>query len=409
MKRQYDKAPVFENGIKLRSGQFMKAVICHQGQLSVEQQPDPTPSDNQVVLEVLRCGICGSDLHARHHCNSLADSATKAGLDGLMRFDQKVVLGHEFCGEVTELGPKANSKIKPGTRVCALPFLQHNNQLELLGFSERVNGAYAEYTLVEDVMMVPIPNGLDTDIAALTEPMAIGWHAVNRADISRKDVAVIIGCGPVGLAVISALKAKGIEQVIASDFSPKRRELAQQCGADIVVDPAEQSAFDNWQAMGFSMRTDDLLGQAIDARRNMDKAPIAWWHQWRLAEKLGVTKIKRPVIFECVGVPGLIQNLIDQAPIQSRLVVVGVCMENDNFVPSTAINKEIDIRFCVGYTPLEYRDTLHLLAEGKLTAAPLITGKVGLDGVENAFDALADPEQHAKILIDPRSSLSCPA
>jgi threonine dehydrogenase-like Zn-dependent dehydrogenase len=387
----------------------MKAVICHQGQLSVEELAEPVPNDRQVLLDVHRCGICGSDLHARHHCNNLADAGEQAGLEGTMRFEQRVVMGHEFCGEVLELGPQASRKIKPGTRVCALPLLNHNNKLELVGFSERVTGAYAERVLAEDVMMVPIPNGLSADIAALTEPMAIGWHAVNRADIKRKDVAVVIGCGPVGLAVICGLKAQGIEHVIASDFSPKRRELARQCGADVVINPAEDSPFENWQQLGLNMRIDSLLGQAIDGRRQMEKAPIAWWHLWRLADKLGASAVKRPVIFECVGVPDMINNLITQAPIQSRIIVVGVCMEADNIQPVMAINKEIDLRFVIGYTPLEYRDTLHLLADGKLNAAPLVTGSVGLNGVENAFDALADPEQHAKILIDPRSSLTMPA
>lgn len=387
----------------------MKAVVCHQGQLSVETLPEPTPAEHQVLLDVIRCGICGSDLHARHHCNNLAHASENAGLPGLMKFDQQVVMGHEFCGEVLELGPKASRKIKPGTRVCALPFINHNNNIELTGFSERVTGAYAERVLAEDIMMMPIPNGLSSDIAALTEPMAIGWHAVNRAEVCRKDVAVVVGCGPVGLAIICALKAQGVARIIASDFSPKRRALAEQCGADVVIDPARNTPFSSWKELGLTTRVDSLLSDAIDARRNMEKLPIPWWHLWRLADKVGATAIKRPVIFECVGVPGLLNNLIEQAPIQSRIVVVGVCMESDKIQPAFAINKEIDMRFVIGYTPLEYRDTLHLLANGKLNAEPLITGTVGLEGVDNAFDALADPELHAKILIDPRSPEKTPA
>ena len=109
------------------------------------------------------------------------------------------------------------------------------------------------------------------------------------------------------------------------------------------------------------------------------------------------------MIFECVGVPGIIDAIIAGAPLFSRVVVVGVCMEPDTIRPAMAINKEIDLRFVVGYTPLEFRDTLHMLAEGKVNATPLVTGTVGLPGVEQAFDALGDPETHAKILIDPQS------
>jgi threonine dehydrogenase-like Zn-dependent dehydrogenase len=107
------------------------------------------------------------------------------------------------------------------------------------------------------------------------------------------------------------------------------------------------------------------------------------------------------VVFEAVGVPGVIESIVGGAPLFSRVVVVGVCVGEDRFRPAMAINKEIDLRFVLGYTPLEFRDTLHLLAEGTVDPRPLITGEVGLDGVAGAFDALADPEAHAKILVDP--------
>ena len=116
----------------------------------------------------------------------------------------------------------------------------------------------------------------------------------------------------------------------------------------------------------------------------------------------GVTEPKRPVIFECVGVPGVINSIIAEAPLRSCVVVVGVCMKTDNFVPVNAINKEIDLRFVLGYMPIEFRDALHMIAEGKVNVGPLITGTVGLAGVDEAFTALGNPEQHAKILIDPR-------
>jgi len=104
----------------------------------------------------------------------------------------------------------------------------------------------------------------------------------------------------------------------------------------------------------------------------------------------------------------VVQQIIDGAPLMSRVVVVGVCMQVDRYEPALAVLKEIDLRFVVNHTPLEYRDALHLIAEGRLNCAPLITGEVGLDGVDRAFDALRDPETHAKILIDPKSTASKP-
>ena len=99
----------------------------------------------------------------------------------------------------------------------------------------------------------------------------------------------------------------------------------------------------------------------------------------------------------------MIEGIITNAPLYSRVVVAGVFTGADHIRPSMAINKEIDLRFVVGYTPLEFRDALMMLADGKVDPRPLITGTVGLEGVEGAFDALGNAEQHAKILIDPRA------
>ena len=203
--------------------------------------------------------------------------------------------------------------------------------------------------------------------------------------------------------MICMLKARGVKQVVASDFSPARRALATRCGADVVIDPRENSAYEPGQQHGFIVSLPGMLDLALDTRDRLGRLPLPWWHSWRLAEKLGLQP-KRPVIFECVGVPGVLQTILDGAPLMSRVVVVGVCMQADTIEPAMGINKEIELRFVLGYTPLEYRDALHLLAEGKVDGTPLITGTVGLDGVDAAFTALRDPETHAKILIDPSRS-----
>lgn len=251
--------------------------------------------------------------------------------------------------------------------------------------------------------MEAIPNGLSDDMAALTEPMAVALHAVRRSEVRKSDVAVVIGCGPVGLGVIAMLKARGVRTIIASDFSPGRRALAQQCGATVVINPAESSPFTNWAEFGHIGTMAGLLELGVSTREKLGMLPVPWWHTWRVAEKAGLAP-KRPVIFECVGVPGVLRQLMDGAPLMSRIVVVGVCMQADTIEPAIGINKEIELRFVLGYSPLEYRDALHLLAEGKVNAGCLITGTVGLDGVEQAFAALGNPERHAKILIDPSRS-----
>jgi threonine dehydrogenase-like Zn-dependent dehydrogenase len=146
-----------------------------------------------------------------------------------------------------------------------------------------------------------------------------------------------------------------------------------------------------------------LAELGLGSMEKLRKLP-GWEHIYRAAEALGAAGPKRPVIFECVGVPGIIDAIIGAAPLQSRVIVAGVCMTPDQFRPAMAIGKEVDVRFVFGYTPLEFRDTLYMLADGKLDASPLITGTVGLNGVAAAFAALGDPETHAKILVDPLSA-----
>ena len=253
--------------------------------------------------------------------------------------------------------------------------------------------------------MLPVPNGLAPELAALTEPMAVALHAVRRGEVKKRDVAIVIGCGPIGLAVICMLKARGVRTVIASDLSGGRRALATACGADVVVDPAADSPYAAAGDAGHLKSAPEALELAVGTMEKLTRAPVPWHHVWRTAERLGAGP-KAPVVFECVGVPGVIDQIVTGAPLFSRVVVVGVCMGLDRIRPAMAINKEIDLRFVLGYTPPEFRDTLHLLAEGKVDPAPLVTGEVGLAGVEAAFDALGDPEAHAKILIDPRSDAS---
>jgi threonine dehydrogenase-like Zn-dependent dehydrogenase len=377
----------------------MKAVTCHSAQLELAELADPQPGKGQVLLEVLRCGICGSDLHARHHCDELADTMVEIGYPDFMRSEQRVVFGHEFCGQVAEYGPGCRKQTPTGSHAVALPLLRRGEDVHALGLSVAAPGAYAERVVVEESLMLPVPNGLPPDLSALTEPMSVGWHAVRRSEIAKRDVAIVVGCGPIGLAVICLLKARGVRTVVASDFSAARRDLAASCGADIVVDPSNESPYAAGDR-GHLNTVPAALELALSTMEKLRRLPVPWQHVWRSIETLGI-KPKRPVVFECVGLPGVLDSIVADAPLFSRVVVVGVCMGEDRIRPSMAINKEIDLRFVLGYTPLEFRDTLHMLAEGKVKAAALLTGVVGLEGINSAFDALGSPEEHAKILIDP--------
>jgi threonine dehydrogenase-like Zn-dependent dehydrogenase len=385
----------------------MKAVACEDARLEVVELPDPEPGPGQVLLEVVRCGICGSDLHARHHADEAADILVEAGYDGFMRASQRVVLGHEFSGRVLAYGPKTRRKLPLGAEVVALPLVRSGGEVHAVGLSVDAPGAYAERVVAQESLTFALPAGLGAERAALTEPLAIGHHAVRRAEIKKGQTAVVVGCGPVGLAVIAMLRAAGVRDIVAADFSPGRRALAAACGARTVVDPAEGSPYEQLGGRDFIDTVPQAAELALGAIEKTKRLPVPWHRVWRLAERLGATP-KHPIVFECVGVPGILDSIIGSVPLFSRVVVVGVCMEPDRLRPAMAINKEIDLRFVIGYTPLEFRDTLTMLADGKVDASQMVTATVGLPGVDAAFTALADPESHAKILIDPASPAVLP-
>jgi len=337
----------------------MRAAVLRDGRMVCRDDvPEPVPETGQVLVNVRACGICGSDLHfAAHGDEFLAINARVAGDNGGVAVDLAgdVFMGHEFCAEVIEAGPGTDTH-PPGTVVTSIPVLLSATGIAPIVFSNSMLGGYAERMLLSAPLLLPVPNGLDPGHAALTEPMAVGLHAVNKSGIAPGETALVLGCGPIGLAIIAACKLRGVETIAASDFSPRRRELATTMGAHRTLDPAQGSPFDS---------------------------------------------VRPAVVFDAVGVPGIIDDVLLRARTGTRLIVAGVCMQADTVHPFFAIAKEINLQFVFAYTPDEFADTLRALAEGDIDVAPLITGTVGLDGVGKAFDELADPERHCKILVTP--------
>ena len=359
----------------------MRAVVRRNRELVCDEIADLEPAQGQVLVRTLACGICGSDLHALHHMEHMIELGRRGG-NGDNGFDPRAdtVFGHEFCAEILDHGPGSPKTLKAGARVVSIPATLTAGGVELLGFSNRLPGGFSERMLLSEALVLEVPNGLATEHAALTEPFAVGLHAVAKARLDANSVALVIGCGPVGLAVIAALKARGHGPVIAADFSPRRRAAAEKLGADVIVDPAKESPHDRWEGLG------------------VPKARAAQQMVRMMGGSFG-----QPVIFECVGAPGVLEALIEAAPAGARIVVAGVCMETDRIEPSIAVTKEIELTFVLGYTPEEFADTLRNIAEGHVDVSGLVTGRVGLEGVAGAFQALGDPEAHVKILVEPSS------
>lgn len=358
----------------------MRAAVMRHGAIMVDHLPDPRPDQGQVLVKTLACGICGSDLHTLGHGRRFAELGRRSGGMFAMDVDRDVVMGHEFCAEIVDYGPCSRQPLAVGTRVCSMPLTLSGASVETLGFSNRFPGGYGELMVLSETLLLEVPNGLPSEYAALTEPMAVGVHAVNKAGLDGDEVAVVIGCGPVGLAVIAALKSSGVGPVIAADFSLLRRGIAEAMGADIVVDPGQSSAYDCWRDVAVPEGVD--LGDPLTM--------------------LGLGPQPRPcVIFECVGRPGVVAQILESAPRHARVVVVGVCMERDHIEPVFAVNKELNLQFVVAYTPEEFSATLAGIAEGCIEVEPLITGRVGVGGVTAAFEQLTSPDVHAKIMVEP--------
>jgi threonine dehydrogenase-like Zn-dependent dehydrogenase len=354
----------------------MRAAVTRPGRIEVTEVDEPVPGSGHVLVRPLLCGICGSDLHAAQDMRRFADLTNQVGLPGALDPDQGIVFGHEFCAEIVDHGPDTEGTLPVGTRVCSVPTLIGPTGPEALGYSNRFPGALGELMVLQEALLLPVPDGLGTELAALTEPLAVGEHAVAAAGLTGDEVCLVIGCGPVGLAVIAALRARGQGPVVAADFSPTRRRLAEAMGADEVIDPAATSPYDGWDDLG-------VPAGVLD----------------RAAREMFGMAFREAVIFEAVGVPGVLQAIIDGAPPKARVVVVGVCMEPDEIQPFVGVTKELELRFVFGYTPAEFAATLGRLAAGQPGVGDLVTDVVDLDGVPGAFTTLASPGGHGKILV----------
>ena len=354
----------------------MRAAIRRGQQIVVDDWELPPIEDGQVRVRTLHCGICGSDLHAVHNFESFIEYGRRAQLlTGRIDPTKDVVFGHEFCAQIVEFGPGTQKAVKEGAAVCAFAVNFDKQGAEGVGFSNRYPGGYAEYMILTESMLLPVTNGCPSEQAALVEPMAVAVHAVNKADLIDS-AYMVVGCGPIGLAIVAELKSRGLGPLVAVDFVPERRRIAELLGADIVVDPAEFDPHSHWTA--FEVPHGLLVYPRVQ------------------------TKSRRAVIFECVGVPGILNKLVDAAPRSAQIIVAGVCMAPDTIEPSLAINKELELKFVMAYSTEEFRQTMGRVCEGELDVTPMISKIIGLDTVPATFDELLTNPRDAKVLVNPR-------
>lgn len=355
----------------------MRAAVFLNGQFTIENIADPTPGPGMVLVKPLVCGICGSDLHTRHHAHGIADLLHRAGFREFMDPDKPVVLGHEFCCEVIDYGADCKRSIPVGHRVVGLPFANGPTGIELLGYSNNMNGAFAEAMLLQEDVVFAVPDAVSTDVAALTEPLSVAIHAVAAGAVGPDCAFAVYGCGPVGLFVIARLRHLGLGPIMAIDPDPNRRAFAEKLGADFVIAPSADETSRWWEKQGAPIAKSDFSAALATGKAG-----------------------KRPVIFECVGKPGLIRTIGVEAPVGASIIVVGVCMEPDGFEPALMVQKELSARFVFAYNADEFVEATRMIAADPERLAPLVTGHASLTNVVDAFEALDRGGSQAKILIE---------
>jgi (R,R)-butanediol dehydrogenase / meso-butanediol dehydrogenase / diacetyl reductase len=322
--------------------------------LVLESVPDPTPGAGEVVVKVGRCGICGSDLH-------MAEDEAFGAVPG-------DVFGHEFAGEVVALGKGAEA-LALGDLVAVIPLkscgtCSHclKGEVQWCKHFGLQGGGYAEYALTRPNQCVRLPKSASMADGAIIEPLAVALHGVRLSGMSSGDKVLVLGAGPIGLAVAFWARRLGAARVVVQDIADWQRDRALQMGADgFVCDPADPVA-----------ASDAAFGGA-----------------------------KPDIVFECVGVPGLIAQAVSQVKNRGTILLLGLCTRPDSFNSFAMLSKEVRLVTSAFFTRQDYEEALDALAAGAAEPRLLVTETIGLDGTPDMFESLRKRTHQCKVLIAP--------
>jgi threonine dehydrogenase-like Zn-dependent dehydrogenase len=324
------------------------------GDVRLDEVDKPSAGHDDVVIQLKAAGICGSDF-------------TYVANGGAMRTEDKPFgLGHEFGGGVVEAGANVTA-FRVGERVA---YNSYNSPADLGRASEQ--GGFSHFLVMRDIdrhpqSLVRIPEDVSFEHAALVEPLSVSMHAVNRAAPQPGERAAIFGVGPIGLGMVQVLKMRGIEQIVAFDLSPLRRQLALDMGAIAAFDPRETPLA---QALGDTFGYGDLRGF-----------------------KLPLTEM----YFETTGAPGVFDEIIRSCYLGSRIISVAI-QKGAMQLDGNLLGKELTILGSLGY-PTEFPKVVDCLSQGTIRPSAMITDRFPIDDFIAAFEHARKSDQSGKVLL----------
>lgn len=342
----------------------MKAAILHRGRIEVGDIAAPEPGEGQVLVRTHRCALCASDQHFLCSGHEIVRQSQKfGGAYASIDLDRPIVMGHEFVGEIVDYGKGSRKPLRTGTRVTSVPIVIREGRSSIVGYANELPGGFGEYMLLDENLIMAVPEDMSDDHAALIEPLAVGLEHARVGEPRPGDIPLVIGCGAIGLGVIAGLRLAGIGPIVAADLDPGRRDLAVAMGAEIAVDPREVSPYEPLAGLGIG---------------------------------------KPNLVYECVGKPGLLNQMILGVGNEARIVMGGYALEPEQLYVPPAQNKKLRIYFARGEEPQDMTLAMEAIADGRIDVRPWLGPGIGLGGVADALARMSDPASPVRTVVDPR-------
>ncbi|HUO91731.1 MAG TPA: alcohol dehydrogenase catalytic domain-containing protein [Rhizomicrobium sp.] len=319
--------------------------------LSIENIVDPKPRADEIVVKVGRCGICGSDLHM-----------TREPIFGLQ---PGAVLGHEFAGEIIEIG-KNVERLKVGDRVAVAPLRGCGHCASCLAgepsWCSRMTlqgGGYAEYAAATERQCRKFPDSVSLADGALVEPLAVALHGVALSGLKAGARVLVMGAGPIGIGVAFWARRLGAGRVVLSDLHDAHSALAREVGAHFVK----------------------VNGDAVENVREALGGPPE-------------------IVFECVGAAGILAQTLEHVAPRGTIVMLGLCTSPDSFIPFAAVQKEVRFQTSAFFTLREFQAVLDMF-EREQGPRAMVTDTVSLPAMPDAFEALRRRTHQCKVMVRP--------